>query len=143
MLPQALQLYVQLLHISEPSPRSNKFASESRRVPQVLQRKQFKCHLLPAIKELASCPLIKIAAVDRIGKISWGMLSANWATTENDIHSPSSKAFPSSSICHSSASNRDQRSINTYVSTSFTRVCHIITIHRRIQIIARRFHAWL
>lgn len=48
LFPQALQLYVQLLHIREPSPRRRRFASESRRVPQVLHRKQFKCHRLPA-----------------------------------------------------------------------------------------------
>jgi hypothetical protein len=48
LLPQWLQLYVQLLHISEPSPRSRRFASESSRVPHVLQRKQSMCHRLPA-----------------------------------------------------------------------------------------------
>lgn len=34
------QLCVQMLHISEPSPSSRIFASESSRVPHVLQRKQ-------------------------------------------------------------------------------------------------------
>ena len=48
LLPHALQLYVQLLQMSDPSPSSRRFASESSNVPQVLQRKQFKCHLLPA-----------------------------------------------------------------------------------------------
>lgn len=48
LLPQALQLYVQLLQMREPSPRRRRFASESRSVPQVLHRKQFKCHRLPA-----------------------------------------------------------------------------------------------
>lgn len=48
LFPHALQLYVQLLHMSEPSPRRRRFASESRRVPQVLQRKQLRCQRLPA-----------------------------------------------------------------------------------------------
>ena len=50
LLPQALQLYVQLLQIREPSPRRRRLASESRRVPQVLHRKQSRCHRLPAVK---------------------------------------------------------------------------------------------
>ena len=49
LFPQWLQLYVQLLHIKEPSPSSSRFASESRRVPHVLQRKQSMCHRLPAV----------------------------------------------------------------------------------------------
>lgn len=48
LLPHALQLYVQLLQMRDPSPRSKRFASESRRVPQVLQRKQSMCQRLPA-----------------------------------------------------------------------------------------------
>ena len=48
LLLQTLQLYVQLLQISDPSPRRRRFASESRMVPQVLQRKQSMCHRLPA-----------------------------------------------------------------------------------------------
>lgn len=54
LLPQALQLYVQLLHMRDPSPRSRRLASESRRVPQVLQRKQSRCHRLPAIKKVSA-----------------------------------------------------------------------------------------
>ena len=53
LLPQALQLYVQLLQMREPSPSRRRFASESRSVPQVLHRKQFKCHRLPAADSLA------------------------------------------------------------------------------------------
>ena len=53
LLLQTLQLYVQLLQMSDPSPRIRRFESESRFVPQVLQRKQFKCHRLPAGKLLA------------------------------------------------------------------------------------------
>lgn len=49
LLLHALQLYVQLLQIREPSPRRRRFASESRRVPQVLHRKQFRCHRFPAV----------------------------------------------------------------------------------------------
>jgi hypothetical protein len=52
LLPQALQLYVQLLQMRDPSPRRRRFASESRRVPHVLHRKQFKCHRLPAVELL-------------------------------------------------------------------------------------------
>lgn len=48
LFPQALQLYVQLLQMRDPSPRRRRFASESRRVLQVLQRKQSICHRLPA-----------------------------------------------------------------------------------------------
>lgn len=48
LFPQLLQLYVQLLQIKEPSPSSNRFASESRRVSQVLHLKQSMCHLFPA-----------------------------------------------------------------------------------------------
>ena len=47
LFPQALQLYVQLLHMREPSPRSSRLASQSRRVPQVPQRKQSRCQRLP------------------------------------------------------------------------------------------------
>jgi len=57
LFPQALQLYVQLLQIREPSPRRRRFASESRSVPQVLHRKQFKCHRLPAAELLAGLDL--------------------------------------------------------------------------------------
>jgi hypothetical protein len=59
LLPQALQLYVQLLQIKEPSPNSSRFASESRRVPHVLHRKQLRCHLLPAVLLLDLLPLKK------------------------------------------------------------------------------------
>ena len=48
LLLQALQLYVQLLHMREPSPSRRRLASESRRVLHVLQRKQSRCHRLPA-----------------------------------------------------------------------------------------------
>lgn len=51
LFPQALQLYVQLLQMREPSPRSKRLASESRRVLQVLQRKQSRCHRLPAVRQ--------------------------------------------------------------------------------------------
>lgn len=49
LFPQALQLYVQLLHMREPSPSRRRFASESRRVLHVLHRKQSRCHLFPAV----------------------------------------------------------------------------------------------
>lgn len=49
LFPQELQLYVQLLHISEPSPSRRRWASESRSVPQVLQQKHSICHRLPAV----------------------------------------------------------------------------------------------
>ena len=49
LFPQWLQLYVQLLQMRDPSPRSSRLASESRSVPQVLHRKQSICHLLPAM----------------------------------------------------------------------------------------------
>ena len=48
LFPHALQLYVQLLQIREPSPSNNKLASESRRTSQVLHRKQSICHRRPA-----------------------------------------------------------------------------------------------
>lgn len=48
LLLHALQLYVQLLQMRLPSPSNSKFASESRRVPQVLHRKQSMCHRFPA-----------------------------------------------------------------------------------------------
>jgi len=51
LLPQALQLYVQLLQMREPSPRRSRLASESSKVPQVLHRKQSMCHRLPAGRE--------------------------------------------------------------------------------------------
>jgi hypothetical protein len=54
LFPHALQLYVQLLQIRDPSPRSSRFASESRSVPQVLHLKQLRCHRLPAVPGLAS-----------------------------------------------------------------------------------------
>ena len=43
---------LQLLQIKDPSPRRRRFASESRRVPQVLHRKQLRCHRLPAENSL-------------------------------------------------------------------------------------------
>ncbi len=52
LLPHALQLYVQLLQMSDPSPRRRRLASESRRVAQVLQRKQSICQRLPAGRDL-------------------------------------------------------------------------------------------
>jgi hypothetical protein len=55
LLLHALQLYVQLLQMREPSPRRRRFASESRRVPHVLHRKQFRCHRFPAVFWSASC----------------------------------------------------------------------------------------
>lgn len=48
LLAHTLQLYVQLLQMREPSPRSKRLASESRIVPHVLHRKQSICHRLPA-----------------------------------------------------------------------------------------------
>lgn len=48
LLLHALQLYVQLLQMRLPSPSSSRLASESRRVPHVLHRKQSMCHRLPA-----------------------------------------------------------------------------------------------
>lgn len=54
LFPHALQLYVQLLQMREPSPRRRRFASESRRVPHVLHRKQSICHRLPAEQLLVS-----------------------------------------------------------------------------------------
>ena len=50
----ALQLYVQLLQIRDPSPRSKRLASESSSVEHVLHRKQSMCHRLPAWGLLAS-----------------------------------------------------------------------------------------
>lgn len=55
LLPQALQLYVQLLQMREPSPSRSRLASESSRVPHVLQRKQSMCHRLPAVNMLEEC----------------------------------------------------------------------------------------
>lgn len=57
LFPHALQLYVQLLQIREPSPRRRRFASESSRVPQVLHLKQSMCHRWPAACKvsLGSC----------------------------------------------------------------------------------------
>lgn len=54
LLPQEVQLYVQLLQMREPSPRRSRFASESRSVLQVLQRKQSRCHRLPAVRTCVS-----------------------------------------------------------------------------------------
>ena len=53
LLPQALQLYVQLLQTSEPSPRSKRFASESSSVLHWLHLKQSRCHLRSAVNTLA------------------------------------------------------------------------------------------
>jgi hypothetical protein len=49
LLPHALHEYVQSLHMSESSPRRRRFASESTKTPQVLHRKQLRCHRFPAI----------------------------------------------------------------------------------------------
>jgi hypothetical protein len=68
LLPQALQLYVQLLQMSEPSPRSSRFASESSSVPQVLHRKQSRCHRLPAVKKSA-CPRIRRDDLQSCGEV--------------------------------------------------------------------------
>lgn len=83
LLPHVLQLYVQLLQMSEPSPSNRRLASESRRVPQVLHRKQSMCHLLPAVRMLAGVDKYNSASVrTRMGKSL-----------------PSSNALPSSRIC--------------------------------------------
>lgn len=47
-LLQTLQLYIQLSHMSDPSPTRRSFASESGFVPQVLHRTQSVCHRWPA-----------------------------------------------------------------------------------------------
>lgn len=49
-----------MLHIKEPSPSNSRFASESRRVPQVLQRKQSMCHRLPAV--VCQCYSLHVSA---------------------------------------------------------------------------------
>jgi hypothetical protein len=77
LFPQLLQLYVQLLQIREPSPRRRRFASESRRVPQVLHLKQSICHRFPARITQSSIHLSCVIC----------------------SYSPSSNAFPSSRTC--------------------------------------------
>ena len=113
LLPQALQLYVQLLQMSEPSPRSSKFASESRSVPQVLQRKQLRCHRLPATSTSSAPSSGTLGTVKRDviaqdkGTSGWGgqrpvetLLGADLGIEEALVYGdlPSSNALPSSSI---------------------------------------------
>jgi hypothetical protein len=89
LLPQWLQLYVQLLHISEPSPSSSRFASESRRLPHVLQRKQSMCHRFPAVQ--CQCAIRRQVRAGAVGKAR-----GTWCLAEICI--PSSNALPSSRI---------------------------------------------
>lgn len=53
LFPQTLQLWMQLLQMSDLSPRRSRLAFQSSNTPQVLHRKQSTCHLLPALKYLA------------------------------------------------------------------------------------------
>ena len=141
LLPQALQLYVQLLQMREPSPRRRRFASESSSVPQVLHRKQLRCHRLPAKMVVRS-----------VAPRSWnthsiisGYTRANAEATRNIargmFYLPSSNALPSSRICRIVSANcLDPHVDPTYVAASFARICYIIPIHRRVQVIGRRFH---
>lgn len=69
--------------MSEPSPSNRRLASESRRVPQVLHRKQSMCHLFPAVRRLVGSDKNNLAFV----------------RTRNGKSLPSSNALPSSRIC--------------------------------------------
>lgn len=57
----------------EPSPRRRRFASESRRVPHVLHRKQFRCHRFPAVFWSASGPAAMIKRGGRCGTKNGGV----------------------------------------------------------------------
>lgn len=78
LFPHALQLYVQLLQMREPSPSSRRFASESSRVPQVLHLKQFKCHRLPAVIRSA-CKIVS-------GKSSNSLIHLNRKAQEMGLY---------------------------------------------------------
>lgn len=117
LFPHALQLYVQLLQIREPSPRSSRFASLSRRVPQVLHLKHSMCHRLPARKkkEVSSGSLYPPFFCVELQFALAAERNVNFALQQREIgiirkdafklledcitsYSPSSKAFPSSRI---------------------------------------------
>jgi hypothetical protein len=135
LLLQALQLYVQLLQIKEPSPRSKRFASESRSVPQVWQRKQSRCHRLPASNECqlqftsdqvlrVSGVLLRLREMGDVLEIS----RASLKTTSSGNHRksddvPSSKAFPSSRISPQPLhGNKSSLSIDWFSGKSSTAV---------------------
>ncbi len=112
LLPQALQLYVQLLHINDPSPSKRRFASESSKVPQVLHRKQLRCHRLPAIDRsiilnldigTLMMPCLQIEWKDCCSRTGIGLLEKSQCKERNgsSFNLPSSNAFPSSRICES------------------------------------------
>lgn len=82
LLLQELQLYVQSLQMSDPSPRRRRFASESRRVPQLWHRKQSICQRLPAITMLIS------TMTQPINFARWGLQkdSMEYMTSHNRIN---------------------------------------------------------
>lgn len=108
LLPHALQLYVQLLHIKDPSPRRRRFASESRSVSHVLHRKQLRCHRWPAKGECQQMPRVSVPVAiwiemysnDDAQKIIPQLQDDDGvvAGRSNHDHVPSSNALPSSRI---------------------------------------------
>lgn len=97
----------------EPSPSSSRLASESRSVPHVLQRKQSRCHRLPATRKVSQ-PTVNAVRSQQGNNAAHGSSADNksWVCCARlqmraDVpgkiiptNIPSSNAFPSSSICH-------------------------------------------
>lgn len=123
LLLQTLQLYVQLLQIREPSPSRRRFASESRMVPQVLQRKQSMCHRLPAGR----------LSVYRSRKVT--IVASETHQVRRPFLPRVSKRRLQSSALESrlgggSAEAAGRRA--TYLPTTFTRICHLVLLHGRL-----------
>ena len=100
LLPQALQLYVQLLQIREPSPSKRRFASESRRVPQVLHRKQFRCHRFPAVFWSAPGSVAMVKRGERCGtKNEAAEKQAKFSKEKQEGEASRARSFVLSSVC--------------------------------------------
>jgi hypothetical protein len=137
--PQALQLYVQLLQMSEPSPRRRRFASESRSVPQVLQRKQSRCHLLPAIahngQQSAHVVQGSLESGESVGK--GRALEAQESKLDG---LPSSKAFPSSRISPQPLQGKTSSSMELSMYSSATAA---MLIEELVQVPPKQFPSFL
>lgn len=141
LLPQWLQLYVQLLQMRDPSPRRSRLASESRSVPHVLQRKQSMCHLLPAVHcQRMGC---KVAAAVVVVVVAGAVAGArvNWrGVCTYRVRTPCPLQGSNNAVSRS----KEMGAEHSYLSTPLARIHHIVLIavlvQQRLRVAARRVH---
>lgn len=118
---------MQLLQINEPSPSSNRCASESRRVPQVLHRKQSICHLLPAARKDSCQP----ANGGRISPEGGKLTQLERFAFFEDLEEQDTVNQRSSIVTQSGGA---------YLSAAFARVRYIVLVHGRLGMHSYRLH---